>query len=140
VTTAAGQARIIRWGVTGSVVVIAGILVSGPLMVLLVEVIHPQPKWVDAATWAANFHRVQLLPYHGGIPLIAGCVMQLTALHALAGEEKRPRTAAGLIFAGVWRRRRPGARLLRGVERAGTRRRRSVDLRAATPPLSADVA
>jgi len=41
VTTAAAQARIIRWGVTGSVVVIAGILVSGPLMVLLVEVIHP---------------------------------------------------------------------------------------------------
>ena len=76
---------------------IAGVVLSGPLALLVVGLVHPQPAWVDAATFARAYHPVQLLPYAGGFALIGGFVLLLASLHTLAPPAARARTTAALV-------------------------------------------
>lgn len=67
-----------------AIAMIAGILLSGPLALLVVALVHPQPAWRDAATFADAFHPVQLLPYAFGFLLIGGCIALVASLAAIA--------------------------------------------------------
>lgn len=91
-----------RLGFFGAVATLAGIVLSGPLAVVLVEVTHPQPAWTDAATFARSFHAIQILPYPGGIVLVAGLLLLVSAVAALAGPSKAPLATVGLLFAAVF--------------------------------------
>jgi len=75
-----------------------GVLLSGPLAVALVNGTHPQPPWRDAELFARHFHPLQLLPYAGGILLVAALVVLIASAHALAGDGLRARTGAALAF------------------------------------------
>ena len=41
-------------------VVITGLILSGPPGVFLAAKIHPQPEWVDTATFIHHYHPIQL--------------------------------------------------------------------------------
>ncbi len=75
-----------------------GILLSGPLAVALVSLTHPQPPWGGAALFARSYHPVQLLPYAGGIVLVAALVMLIASLHAAARSEQRVSTTGAVIL------------------------------------------
>ncbi|HEX2877917.1 MAG TPA: hypothetical protein VHO25_00135 [Polyangiaceae bacterium] len=76
----------------------AGIVLSGPLALLLVNATHPQPPWENAATFAEHYHPIQVVPYLGGILLVTALVMLLATIHVLALDQHKLRTTAALVF------------------------------------------
>jgi len=92
-------ARIAR---ISAILVIAGIVLSGPLAVALVNITHPQPAWDGAARFAESYHPIQSAPYLGGIFLVCALVMLIASLHAIADEKLRPRTLAAPIFTAIF--------------------------------------
>jgi hypothetical protein len=87
-----------RAGIAAAGATVVGVVLSGPLAMILVQSTHPQPAWAGAQTFAASYHPVQVLPYLGGIVLVSALLMLLASLHAAAEEELTPRTGAALIF------------------------------------------
>jgi hypothetical protein len=81
---------------------LVGILLSGPLAVVLVSLTHPQPPWGGAAVFARSYHPVQLLPYAGGIVLVTALVMLVSSLHAAAPDEQRVSSTGALILTGTF--------------------------------------
>ncbi|ULQ51772.1 hypothetical protein [Flavihumibacter fluvii] len=59
----------------GAIIALIGFITSGPLGLILVKLIKPQPAWISAAVFAANYHFVQDIPYYFGFLLIAGMLM-----------------------------------------------------------------
>jgi hypothetical protein len=94
-----------RLGVLASAATLLGIFLSGPLAVLVVDAIHPQPPWRGVAVFARNLHPVQLLPYLGGLVLVAGMVALVIAMHRSADASERRQTrlavAAIVVFAAM---------------------------------------
>jgi len=82
-----------------AIAVIAGILMSGPIALVVVAAVHPQPDWQGAERFAAELHPVQLLPYLGGFVLVGGCVALVASLHALAPRSARSDLALALAGA-----------------------------------------
>ncbi|HKL38474.1 MAG TPA: hypothetical protein VJ876_06215 [Bacteroidales bacterium] len=65
-------------------VVIAGMILSGGPAVFLVARLHPQPEWVDVATFIEHYHPMQLFPYAGGFILILGFTFFVASAYQLA--------------------------------------------------------
>ena len=84
-------------------VVIAGMILSGPPAVYLVSLLHPQPEWIDAATFIDHYHPIQALPFAGGFLLILGFTFFIAASSQLAvlSTQKVPATLA-IIFAAAY--------------------------------------
>jgi hypothetical protein len=82
-------------------VVLAGILLSGPVAVGLVEAFTPQPPWMDAATFARHYSWLQLLPYVFGFLILGGFVAFMAGLNGIGREEQRPLEHAALAFTAV---------------------------------------
>jgi hypothetical protein len=91
-----------RTGRRAAIGALLGVLLSGPLAVALVNVTHPQPLWRGAEVFALNYRPVQMLPYGGGILLIAALVLLVSSIHAAAGAGAKARTGAALIFTGAF--------------------------------------
>ena len=66
-----------RWGAHAAICTLFGIVVSGPLAVLVLSVVRPQPAWSDAETFARHYHWLQALPYFGGFFLVVGFVTMM---------------------------------------------------------------
>jgi hypothetical protein len=82
-------------------IVLAGILLSGPIAVSLVEAFAPQPPWVDAATFARHYSWLQSLPYVFGFLILGGFVAFMAGLAGTGREEQRPLEHAALAFTAV---------------------------------------
>jgi hypothetical protein len=67
---------------TCALVALAGFITSGPLGLVMVRLVKPQPEWVSAEVFSNNYHIVQDLPFYFGFILIAGMLM-LAAGHYL---------------------------------------------------------
>lgn len=88
-------------------VVLAGIILSGPVAVLLVEVLAPQPAWQGVTTFIEHYSWLQSLPYVFGF-FIAGGFILLVASVPLGDDDRRSllrrialaftAVSAGLIF------------------------------------------
>lgn len=65
-------------------VVIAGMILSGGPAVFLISRLHPQPEWVDVATFIEHYHPLQLFPYAGGFVLIIGFTFFVASAYQLA--------------------------------------------------------
>jgi ABC-type Na+ efflux pump permease subunit len=59
----------------GAIIALIGYITSGPLGFMLVKLTTPQPDWVSAAEFAANYSFVQDIPYYLGFLLIGGMLM-----------------------------------------------------------------
>lgn len=88
-----------NWAIRSAYVTILGIVLSGPLAVMLVNATHPQPDWQGASTYAAHYHPLQVVPYLGGIVLVVALVCFVSALHSI---KHSPRTQAAMIFTAVF--------------------------------------
>jgi len=91
-----------RIGMLAALGALLGVLLSGPLAVVLVAATHPQPAWRDAELFARNYHVVQLFPYLGGILLVAALIVLVSSLHASARPRAKTLTSAALIFCGAF--------------------------------------
>jgi hypothetical protein len=99
---AADHEKARRTGRLAALGALLGVLLSGPLAVMLVSVTHPQPPWRDAEVFARNYHPIQLLPYAGGILLVAALIVLVSSLHASARASEKATTGAALVFTGAF--------------------------------------
>jgi len=86
-----------RFGSAGAVLTAVGIVLSGPIGLMAVTLTHPAAPWTSAEAYARQFHWVQTLPFYAGFVLLAGCIMLMAALFAVADDAQRPRAAAALL-------------------------------------------
>jgi hypothetical protein len=101
-STGDGIGRGARAAIGGAIGTLLGIVVSGPVAVVLVQALHPQPPWVDARTFAARFHPLQTLPYLGGVVLVGGLLLLVVGLRDLAGARHKTQANLALVLAGVF--------------------------------------
>ena len=87
---------------TAGTLVLVGAVLSGPVAMLVVAQLSPQPAWICVSAFADNYHPVQVLPYLLGYILLAGFVFFSASCHALAAAHLRPRTSAALVFTGIY--------------------------------------
>lgn len=97
-----GAGRRYRAGVWAAGSTLLGIVLSGPLALLVVNATHPQPAWRDAEVFARSYHPIQLLPFAGGLVLIAGLISLLTSVRMMAGDELKLRSAMAQVFVSVF--------------------------------------
>lgn len=81
-----------------AIITIAGIILSGPIGVILTQ-IKPQPAWQGEFIFVANYHYVQTLPYIFGFLLILGFTLFISTSFRLAatGYQKVFRIAANIF-------------------------------------------
>jgi hypothetical protein len=91
-----------RIGIYGASLTLFGILVSGPLALLVIQATHPQPPWQGAEVFARSYHPIQSVPFFGGFFLVGGFVLLVASIHASARKEHRALTAAALAFVGAY--------------------------------------
>lgn len=85
----------------GALTGLAGFLLSGPIGLFIVQMTHPQPKWVSPAVFAENYRVVQDMPYYFGLLLIGGMLM-LAAGHYLISDGETALTRFHLLLAVMW--------------------------------------
>ncbi len=61
-------------------VILAGIILSGPVAVALVALLAPQPAWQDTASFIQHYSWLQTLPYLFGFLILGGCVASMASL------------------------------------------------------------
>jgi hypothetical protein len=88
-------------GVWAAAATLVGILLSGPLALVLVNRTHPQPSWTSAEVFARSYHPIQSAPFLGGIILVAALVVLISSVHAVA-QDQRALTTTALVFASVF--------------------------------------
>jgi len=77
---------------------LAGIVLSGPAGLAVVETFAPQPDWRGAALFAQHYDTIQLLPYVCGFMLIGGAASMVVALCWAAPPELRGRSWLALVL------------------------------------------
>ncbi len=92
------QRATLRLGIYGAIANIAGILLSGPLGLLLVGLVHPNPAWQSPQVWAQNYHPIQTFPFFAGFLLLGGYVIMLAVIHQIAEATDKVYTLAAVIF------------------------------------------
>jgi len=88
----------LRLGYSGALVNITGILLSGPLGLLIVMRVHPSPAWQGPQVWAENFHTIQTLPFFCGFLLLGGYLMMAAAAHQMAEAREKGYTTLALML------------------------------------------
>ena len=83
-------------GMLGAILSTIGILTSGPIAVLVVALVHPQPLWDGPDLFVENFHRIQTLPFFFGFLLATGSILMLVSIYLLS--KKRATALTALIF------------------------------------------
>lgn len=72
---------------SSALIALTGFLLSGPVGLLLVKMIAPQPQWESPAVFANHYHIVQDVPFYFGFLLIGGMVMLMVG-HYLTAENE----------------------------------------------------
>ncbi|HYQ80720.1 MAG TPA: hypothetical protein VEP68_04415 [Anaeromyxobacteraceae bacterium] len=88
-------ARLGWWSALGMT---AGVFLSGPLTVLAVAQVAPQPvEWQGIETYARAFHPLQLITFAFGFLTVLGAVGVVAALHQLAPPDRRFHGTVALV-------------------------------------------
>jgi hypothetical protein len=91
-----------RRGAAGAACTLAGVVLSGPLALLVVNATHPQPPWETAALFARSYHPIQAAPYAGGLLLVTGLVLLVAATSTLSPPARRVETTAALLLTAIF--------------------------------------
>jgi hypothetical protein len=84
-----------------AVVILSGVILSGPVAVGLVEFAAPQPAWRDAATFVQHYSWLQSLPYVFGFLILGGFIPFMAALVGSGSDDQRTRELTALALTGV---------------------------------------
>jgi len=87
-----------RIGTIGALGTAAGCVLSGPVAMLMVFLVQPQPAWVSARMFAEHYHWIQSLTFFFGLLLVAGGVLMIAAIFLL---DRRGRTLLALVFTAI---------------------------------------
>lgn len=90
-----------RVALGGALSAVAGIILSGPVAMVTVAALHPQPPWEGARAFVAAYHPVQVLPYVFGFYFVGGCVALTAGLAGLSAPAARPWGRLGLVAAAM---------------------------------------
>jgi hypothetical protein len=85
-------------GIYGAISTIVGILVSGPLGLVVVSQVAPQPAWQNAQVFAENLHWLQSMPYFAGFFLVIGYVVMIAAIYQVAEHEDKTRALTAVVL------------------------------------------
>jgi hypothetical protein len=85
-----------------ALLVLVGAVSSGPVAMLVVTQLAPQPAWRDAALFGAHYSSIQALPYLLGFVLLGGFVLFAAACVAHSGHAQRVIALAGLVLTAVY--------------------------------------
>jgi len=88
-----------RIGALGAILRAVGVLTSGPLALLVVSLVQPQPLWNGPALFVDSFHRIQTLPFYFGFLLVTGSILMLVSVYLLS--KQRAAALAALIFMSI---------------------------------------
>lgn len=72
---------------TGALIALAGYILSGPLLFVVISSFYPQPPWSTVQTFVDHYHFLQNLPYYFGFMLLGGMLI-LTAGHYLNATDR----------------------------------------------------
>lgn len=100
-----------RLALLGARLVIAGLLLSGPLAAAVIHAVRPQPQCQGAQAFVEAWHPVQLLPYLCGfffVLAVNGSVLSLAGLLAYAAWNVLFLVTLVLAAAALHRRTRAG--------------------------------
>ena len=81
-----------------ALIVIVGIILSGPLGLFLVESTAPQPTWQSAKVFVENYSTVQAIPYMFGFLLQIGFLLFFSSLINAGREDQKPLEVMGLVL------------------------------------------
>jgi hypothetical protein len=82
--------------------VVAGAVLSGPVAMVVVLRVAPQPAWSGVDPFVQHYHSIQGLPYLLGFLLLGGFVLFTAACHAAARGRHAVRTTAALVFLSIY--------------------------------------
>jgi hypothetical protein len=86
-------------GAVGAILTLVGILASGPLALVAVFLVQPQPPWNGPTLFVHSFHPIQTIPFYFGYLLVAGSVLMLVSVFVLSG--RRATSLAALVFTSI---------------------------------------
>lgn len=86
----------------GSLIALAGYVLSGPVAFIIVQAVKPQPRWSSAPIFAEHYHAIQDLPYYFGFLLIGGMLMVSVAHYLNFKESENFLTKFHLLVALGW--------------------------------------
>lgn len=91
-----------RYLSSSALLVMCGVILSGPIAVGLVEIAAPQPSWNNAATFVQHYSLLQSLPYVFGFLIVGGFVAFMSCLVGTGREDQRPLEMTAVILTGVF--------------------------------------
>lgn len=101
-TTRASTSTSTPLGRAGALGTMAGILLSGPIAVALVEAVAPQPPWSGPEAFVAAWSPWQVVPYVAGFVLVGSLVALMVGAWVVAPPRHRPRATLALVLTGVF--------------------------------------
>lgn len=79
----------------GALISLMGFILSGPVSVLVVMWIAPQPLWISAEEFVSHYHPIQSLPYYFGFMLLLGLMLLVTG-HVISANDAPPQMRLSL--------------------------------------------
>jgi hypothetical protein len=85
-----------------SLVFLAGLILSGPVALVIVRAVAPQPPWRNLATFTEHYQPIQNLPYWLGLALVGGAVWFAACAAARMPSRRRVSSALALILSAAF--------------------------------------
>jgi hypothetical protein len=79
----------LRTGINASIAAIIGILLSGPVGLLVVNAVQPNVAWVSGKVFAEHYHPIQTFPFFCGFIMIGGFIVMIAAIYQVAGPQEK---------------------------------------------------
>jgi hypothetical protein len=92
----------LRLGFWAALLLVVALPLSGPLGMVIVAALAPQPPWRDPVTFMAHYHPIQGLPFMFGFLLLLGFAALAVALYFRARPAQRPLALLGVLFTAVF--------------------------------------
>lgn len=91
-----------RAGIYAGILIIVGSVLSGPVGLILVAIVHPTGSWQGASVLADHYHPIQTFPFFLGLVLVAGCDLLIAATYRLAADEDKTRALLAVMCAAAF--------------------------------------
>lgn len=98
-STRAPSLRLALWG---AALVLVGLLISGPVGVLVVAAVAPQPPWAGAELFIRHYHPIQTAPFFFAYLMVVGFPAMHAGILLAARPERRPLALLSLVLVGAF--------------------------------------
>jgi hypothetical protein len=85
-----------------ALIISIGILMSGPIGNLIVQLVHKQEAWNGVEEFISSYSRVMSMPIAFGFLLVIGFILFFASLYKTGNEDKRIFEIAGIMFCAIF--------------------------------------